>query len=59
MCKGEEGKFEVYGKSHILKRTKRGGFTLFRLLKVTRLLLRQSNLKGQKIILSQVCFKLC
>ena len=52
MCKGEEGKFEIYGKSHILKRSKRGGFTLLRPLKVTRLLLRQSNLKGYKIILS-------
>ena len=59
MCKGKQGKFEIYGKRHILKRIKRGGFTLLGLLKVIRLLLRQSSLKGHKIILSKVCFKLC
>ena len=59
MCKGKQDKFEIYGKSQILKRIKRGGFTLLELLKVIRLLLRQSTLKGHKIILSQVCFKLC
>ena len=54
---GKQDKFEIYEKSHIFKRIKRGGFIL-RPLGDTDFFLRQSNLKDHKIILSHLCFKL-
>ena len=50
MFKGTQDKFEIYEKSHIFKRIKRGGFTL-RPLEDTVFFLRQSNLKDHEIIL--------
>ena len=58
MFKGKQDKFEIYEKSQIFKRIKRGGFTL-RPLEDTDFFLRQSNVKDHKIILSLLCFKVC
>ena len=46
---GKQDKFEIYEKSHIFKRTKRGGSTL-RPLKDTDFFLRQSNLKDHFVL---------